>query len=285
MSNDYEHLTGVEFICSFFKQLSEHQITLLHICRLDANEMNKTLLEMWESPDERVKGRLTIGARKALDKATKLLSSSNMSVEQMVTKTSAERYGKIKDILNEGESGLYDAIILGKRAAYTLQWIFERPADETAQAIIKDSALHLPLWVCPEPEPHRKNVLVCVDGSESSYRAVDHAGYILSRQDQHTITLFHVENGAGLDTDEIFNRSIELLHEHKIAESRIAKQTTWGINVASTIYNYAEKSGFAAIAVGVKGVEQGILKQINLAGGTTSNLIERADKISLWCCP
>ena len=285
VSNDYEHLTGVEFICSFFKQLSEHQITLLHICRLDANEMNKTLLEMWESPDERVKGRLTVGARKALNKATKMLANSNMSVEQMVTKTAAERYGKIKDILNEGASGLYDAIILGKRASYTLQWIFERPADETAKAIIKDSSLKSPLWVCPEPEAGRKNVLVGVDGSEGSYRAVDHVGYILSRQDQHTITLFHVENGAGLDTGEIFTRSSSILHDHQITDERIQTETTWGINVASTIGNYAEKSGFAAIAVGLQGVEQGFLKQVNLAGGTTASLIGRAEKISLWCCP
>ena len=45
------------------------------------------------------------------------------------------------------------------------------------------------------------------------------------------------------------------------------------------------KSGFAAIAVGLEGVDQGILKRMDLAGGTTSGLIERAEKISLWCCP
>jgi hypothetical protein len=285
VSNDYKHLTGVEFICSFFKQLSEHQITLLHICRLDANDMNKTLLEMWDTPDERVSGRPTIGAKKALSHATKLLSNSKMSVDQMITKTSAERYGKIKDILNEGTSGLYDAIILGKRASYALQWLFERPADETAKSIILDSSLSSPLWVCPEPEIGRKNVLICLDGSDGSYRAVDHVGYILSRQDQHKITLFHVENGLGLDTSEIFKKSTAILHNHQINDERIHTHTTWGINVAGTISSYAEKSGFAAIAVGLKGVDQGILKRINLAGGTTSSLIERTEKISLWCCP
>ena len=285
VSNDYQHLTGVEFICSFFKQLSEHQITLLHICRLDANDMNKTLLEMWDSPDERVSGRPTIGAKKALNNATKLLSNSKMSVDQMITKTSPERYGKIKDILSEGTSGLYDAIILGKRASYALQWIFERPADETAKTIIRDSSLSCPLWVCPEPEIGRKNVLLCLDGSEGSYRAVDHAGYVLSRQDQHRITLFHVENGVGLDTSEIFKKATEILHNHQINDERIHTHTTWGINVAGTISGYAEKSGFAAIAVGLEGGDQGILKRINLAGGTTSSLIERTENISLWCCP
>lgn len=285
VSSDPSQLTGVEFIRSFFKQLSEHEITLLHICRLDAHYMDKALMEMWEDPDSRVNGRLTVGAKKALDKAVKLLSTSNMSLNQMITKTYAERYGKIKDILNEGATGLYDAIILGKRASYTLQWFFDRPADETAKKIIADSSLRTPIWICPEPEAGRKNVLVCVDGSDNAFRAVDHVGYILSRQDQHGVTLFHVENGANQDTDMLFRRSKQMLHDHRISDERISTATTWGVNVAGTITGYAEKMGFAAIAVGLEGNDEGILKRLNLAGGTTAGLIERTEKVSLWCCP
>ena len=285
VSNDYDQLTGLEFVCSFFKKLSEHQVTLLHICRLDAGNTNKALLEMWEHPDERVSGKPTIGARKALDKATEMLSQSKMSVDSMMTKTFAERYGKIKDILNESSSGLYDAVILGKRASYTLQWFFERPADETAKAIIQDSSLNAPLWICPEPESGRKNVLVCVDGSEESFRAVDHVGYILSLQDQHDITLFMVDNGSGLNSDKNFQKSIKILGDHAIANERIRTETTWGLNIAGTITSYAEKSNFAAIAAGLHGVNEGFMKRMSLAGGTTSSLIERAEKVALWCCP
>jgi len=285
VSNDFEHLTGVEFLCSFFKPLSEHQITLLHICRLDSKISNNALSEMWDNPDDRVKGQLTVGAKRAMDKATTLLKKSKMSVDEMITKTFAERYGKIKDILNEGSSGLYDAIILGKRASYTLQWFFERPADETAKAIIKDSSVTTPIWVCPAPEKGRKNVLVCLDGSEESLRAVDHVGYTLAKQEQHNITLLHVENGAGLNAEEIFSKSSSILKEHSIDPSRIKTETTWGVNVAGTILSYAEKGSFAAIAVGLRGVDKGVMKRINLAGGTTASLIERAGKVSLWCCP
>lgn len=285
VSDDYKHLTGVEFICSFFKKLSEHQITLLHICRLDASDANKALMEMWEAPEDKVTGSLTIGARKALQKASQLLGESNMSIDQMITKTCAERFGKIRDILNEGSAGLYDALILGKRASYALQWMVERLADETAQALLKESALKTPLWICPAPEAGRKNVLVCVDGSAESLRAVDHTGYILSRQDQHKITLLHVESGSGLDAQAIFQQSKQILANHTIADERINQESTWGINIAGTIRNYADKGGFAVIAVGLHGVEQGILKRINLAGGTTSSLIHSAEKITIWCCP
>lgn len=285
VSNDYSQLTGLDFICSFFKKLSEHQVTLLHICRLDANNANKALLEMWEHPDERVSGTPTVGAQKALTKATEMLSQSKMSVDSMMTKTFAERYGKIKDILNESSSGLYDAIILGKRASYTLQWFFERPADETAKAIIGDSTLNTPIWICPQPEPGRKNVLVCVDGSEESLRAVDHVGFILSLQDQHNITLLTVDNGADVNPDKIFRRSAQILADHSITSERISLETTWGLNIAGTITSYAEKNNFAAIAVGLHGVDGGFMKRISLAGGTTSTLIERAEKVAIWCCP
>lgn len=285
VSNDSQNLTGVKFLCSFFQERSKHQVTLLHICRLDSKAATQPLLEMWDNPDERVKGKPTMGAKKALNTAMKLLEKSNMFVDEMRIKTFNERYGKVKDILKEGSSGLYDAIILGKRASYTLQWLVEQPAEETAKAIIQDSSLSTPIWICPDPEKGQKNVLVCVDGSEGSLRAVDHAGYILSKQDQHNITLLHVENGAGLDTDKIFEDSKKHLQDHDIDPSRISTETTWGINVASTILSFAEKGSFAAIAIGLHGTDQGFMKAMNLAGGTAIGLIERTEKISLWCCP
>lgn len=285
VSNNYDQLNGLKFVCSFFKKLSEHQVTLLHICRLDGGNTDTALLQMWENPDERISGKPTIGAKKALYKAREMLSHNKISIDSMMTKTFAERYGKIKDILNESSSGLYDAIILGKRASYALQWFFERSADETAKEIIQDSSLNSPLWICPEPEPGRKNVLVCIDGSEESFRAVDHVGYILSVQDQHNITLFMVDNGSGLNSDEIFQKSIKILNGHAIANERITTETTWGLNIAGTITSYAEKNNFAAIAVGLHGVNKGFLKRMSLAGGTTSSLIERAEKVALWCCP
>lgn len=285
VSSAHDNLTGVDFVCSFFKPLSEHNITILHICRLDAKTCSNALLEMWENPDDIVKGKPNMFAKKALEKAQIKLKESQMSVGEMIVKTVPERYGKIKDILNEGSSGLYDAIILGKRASYTLQWMFERPADETAKAIVKDHSVTTPVWICPEKEHGLKNVVVGVDGSEWSLRAVDHVGYILANQEQHNITLLHVKNGAGLDPDNIFSKAIDILKENGIEPSRISTEKIWGLNVATTILSFAEKGKFAAIAVGLRGVDEGIMKRFNLAGDTTTNLIEKTKNISLWCCP
>lgn len=285
ISNDVEHLYGVRFICSFFKEMSEHHLTLLHICRQDGNEMSKALTGMWSHPDDKIQGNLTIGARRSIDRAIALLGESRMSIDQVITKTVAERYGKVKDILTEGSKGLYDAIILGRRAAYTLQWAFERPADEIAQFMIKDSCCTSPLWICPETDQARKNVLLCVDGSENAYRAADHVGYILSEQDQHTITLFHVGSTIGADPGDIFQRAESILHEHGVGSERIDRISTWGLSVPGSILSEVKKGGYAAIALGLHGQEHGMMKDFNMAGGTTSKLINKLEKTALWCCP
>ncbi|MGB3209161.1 MAG: hypothetical protein WBB19_00505 [Desulforhopalus sp.] len=285
ISDDIEHLYGVRFICSFFKEMSQHRLTLLHICRLDGNEMGKTLNEMWANPEDKVQANLAIGAKRSIDRAKTLLDKSRMSIDQMITKTVAERYGKVKDILTEGSNGLYDAIVLGRRASYTLQWVFERPADELAQYMIKDDCCTTPLWICPEAEQGGKNVLLCVDGSEDAYRAADHVGYILSAQDHHTITLFHVGNGIGGDSSKIFQRAESILHEHKVGSERIDRKTSWGLSIPGSILSEAEKGNYAAVAVGLHGQEHGPMKDFNMVGGTTSKLINKLEKTALWCCP
>jgi hypothetical protein len=286
VSSDADNLCGVRFVSSFFNNQSEHSVTLLHICRLDCDNMTKSLTEMWQNPDEQRQCNLTGGLKRALDKAHELLSQGNFSVDRTITKTAVERYGKVKDILTEGSQGYYDAIVLGKRASYALQWMFERPAEELAQAMIRDSCCDVPLWICPESEPGRQNVLLCVDGSDNAYRAVDHVGFILSGEDQHSITLLHVNNNTTRESAEIFTRAEEILHGHNIGDERLRRNSTWGLSVSRTIQSEAAKGGYAAVALGMHGSrEKGLLKDYILAGGTTAKLIGKIEKTALWCCP
>ena len=286
ISNNADNLFGVRFISSFFNNLSEHQVTLLHICRLDGDDMTKALTEMWLNPGEKTECKLTGSLKRSLDKAQELLGQGHFSIERTITKTAVERYGKVKDILTEGSQGYYDAIVLGRRATYALQWMFERPAEELAQAMIRDSCCDVPLWICPEAQPGRKNVLICVDGSENAYRAVDHVGFILSLQKQHRITLFHVNNGTARGSAEIFARAERMLHEHEIGKERIRHRSAWGVSVAGAIQSESAKGGYAAVALGMHGTqEKGLLRDYILAGGTTAKLITKIEKTALWCCP
>lgn len=285
LSSETENLFGVQFFCSFFKETPPCNVTLFHICLLENNNAAQPLTEMWENPDKRIEGKLTAGARRALDKATRSLQGNKVIVDKMKTKTVEERFGKVKDILAEGEAGLYDAIILGRRASYALQWIFDRAAEEIPLALIKDTSLKCPLWVCCEPEPGRKNVLLCVDGSESALRAADHVGYILSFAQQHNVTVFNVSLSPTKTADAILQEAVEILHKHNIAPSRITSKSTWGISVPGTILSEKNSGKYAAVALGLHGVSNGVLENFGLMGGTTATLISKISKAALWCCP
>lgn len=242
-------------------------------------------MEMWEDPDKRIEGNLTVGARRALDKATRMLDHNKIAVNQMKTKIVEERFGKVKDIISEGVNGLYDAMVLGRRATYALQWLFDRPADEIPQALVKDASFSSPLWICSEPEVGRKNVLLCVDGSKSALRTADHVGYILNYAKHHNVTVFHVNTGQSGDSETIFKGVLDILISHNIERERIVCKSTWGISIAGTILNEKNSGKYAAVAVGMVGLPNRKLGSFGLQGSTTASLIRKIEKASLWCCP
>ena len=145
LSSNTGNLLGAQFMCSFFNESSTTSVTLFHTCRIDSSDTCHALTDMWEKPDSSVTGKLTVGARRTISKAKELFNHSSIPIEQMITKTVEERFGKVKDILTEGNHGHYDAIVLGRRATYALQWLFTRPTDELPQAMIKDHSLLTPI--------------------------------------------------------------------------------------------------------------------------------------------
>lgn len=282
ISNEIDNLFGVRFICSFFSEMSEKRVTLIHICRSDT--VKKSLTSVWDNPNDIGSALIPPEAKKSIQKAQKLLSDCKVPIDHVVTKTVAEKYGKVKDILAESARGHYDAIVLGKRASYTLQWMFDRPSDETFQAMIKENTCVSPLWICPDAASGRKNVLLCIDGSENGYRAVDHVGYILSSQKQHKITILYVENSVGIDCVKYFERAVSILLSHRIDAKNINQSLVWGSSVSGTILSESQKGNYAAVAIGLGAQRQG-KKSGKMAGATTMKLISKLEKTSLWCCP
>lgn len=284
ISNEVDNLFGVRFICSFFSELAKHKVTILHICR-ESNKSSTSLVStMWDGPEGKNSPQVSASTRKSISKAQDLLRTKQLPIGQVKIKTVPERYGKVKDILTESSLGLYDAIVLGRRASYALQWVFDRPADETFQSMIKDSNCVSPLWICPDLEPKRKNVLLCLDGSENCYRAVDHVGYMLSSEQQHSITLFHVEKDVDTKCVEYFQKAEKILLSHNISEKRFLRKITWGSSIAATIESEAVKGKYAVIAIGLRG-QNNTASNHKIASKTATKLINSIEKASLWCCP
>lgn len=285
ISSDSENLYGVRFFQSFMSGGLSSDVTLFHIARLDGHESSHSLMEIWRHPEEDVEDSLTPSARKSLERATRVLKNGDANITSVKTKTVRERYGKVKDILTEGSHGFYDAMILGRRATYALQWMFHKPGDEISQALVRDTSLACPLWICSEPEEGRRNVLLCLDGSPSALRAADHVGYILNRAKEHKVTIFHVSMTRTSKFEQIVEDGVKILLDHGIEQERIESRRGWGLSVPGAILGEKNSGRYAAVAVGLHGSVHGNLKNIGLQTGVVSTLIKKISKAALWCCP
>jgi hypothetical protein len=94
-----------------------------------------------------------------------------------------------------------------------------------------------------------------------------------------------MQSDSGPGSGGISCRSIAVRHEHRTSDEPVCTDTSRRRTAVSTITSSAEKGGFAAIAAGLKGIDQGIRKDINLFGCPAVALIKQAEKIVLWCCP
>lgn len=285
ISNNVNHLFGVRFICSFFDNLSEdYQVTLLHIGSGEKKQAGQDLGRMWDGPRSDAAIRISASTRKAISKSRELLMTKKMTGEKVQIKTLPEHYGKTLDIVKEGESGQYDAIVLGRRAAYALQWMFENPADETAKNIIRNLC-SVPVWICPELDSDRTNVLLCLDGSENSIRAADHVGYIVSSAPHQAITLFHVESPDHSSSPDIFGRAESILHEHQITSERIKRKADRGRNIPGSILTEVNQGNYSVVALGLHGTQENVMKQQYKAGSSITKLVSNMEKAAIWCCP
>lgn len=285
VSNEIDHLSGVRFLCSFFNNISDKRFTLFHIYKKDSlKESPASLPDKSETPDVTDTTNIPYKSQLSIQKAQQLLTDRNVPLEHIATKTVSEKAGKVKDILAECAQGHYDAIVLGRRASYLLQWIFDRPSDETFQAMIRENACVSPLWICPDTDPKRKNVLLCIDGSENCSRAVAQVGSILARQEQHTITLLYVEKKVGMDCVAFFEKATSILLSYNINPKRINRSVVWGLSISGTILAESAKGNYAVVAIGMGG-RKNETADGRIAGPTTAKLISKLEKTSLWCYP
>jgi nucleotide-binding universal stress UspA family protein len=91
------------------------------------------------------------------------------------------------DIIVFAENGGFDAIVIGRRGISRLQETF---SGSVTSNLIEYSRL-VPIWIV-DGEIVSNRIMVAVDGSESSLRAVDHLCFMLAGNREIVVTLFHV---------------------------------------------------------------------------------------------
>jgi nucleotide-binding universal stress UspA family protein len=274
VSEDVSALYGVRFVASFIDNKDLTEITLLYVAQAGegATCSVSTASDASLSDSECARGQA------ALDAARQFLVDKGFDRGGVRTLLVNKRFGTVKDIAREAKAGLYDAVVFGRRG-YTL---FESTFSTSVSREIMDLRINFPIWICRMPEEDRKGVLVCVDESEPSMRIADHVGFILDKETQHNITLFHASSGNRAEAEAVLAKAENQLKANGIGEHRIRRLIVPSSRVVNAILDELTKGRYAVVAVGRGGSEsRGILDKW-LMGSVSLKLMQSLDKAVLW---
>ena len=273
---------SVRFAGQFFSNKKDLKLTLLYIAPKP--------VAVWEEEGThdstlQVEKQAKLYEKKghaALEAARKELLKVGFDHKQIHTKLQIRKFSKVMDIIQEGEKGLYDAVVLGPRG---LSWL-ERAFDDSVSRSLLEKKANFPIWLCRKPDVDRKNVLLCVDGSEPALRMVDHVGFILAKEPLHGITLFVVtKKGATLkkSEDRIISGSKEALSDNGFPEDMISTRLVEASDVTKAILREARQGRYAVVGVGRTGAGQGRIKKLFM-GSVSDTLFHELEGAALWIC-
>jgi nucleotide-binding universal stress UspA family protein len=271
---------GVRFLGNFFSTKEGIKITLFYTtprppALWDEDETTEGNAER----EEQMRKTQKTG-RKALESAGKEMIRLGFAPDQIDSKLQVRLVSKSADIIQEGESGLYDAVILGRRG---LSWL-EAAFDESVTREVLASRVGFPFWVCRSFDVDRRNVLVCLDGSEAAYKVTDHVGFILGDQREHTVTLLMVTKKESTEEPhEVFSKGKKLLLNGGLPEEMIKTKLVQEGNVARAVLKEAQDGRFAVIAAGRTGTGQSAIKRVFL-GSVSNALFREIEGAVLWVC-
>ena len=238
----------------------------------------------------------TAQAQMLLEKQKERMVTMGVPNERIEMVTQPRMLGLAKDILEYAHKGIYDAIVVGRRGLSRIQKTFMG----STSANLLEGAEAIPVWMV-DGNVASQRILVAVDGSESSHRALDHVGFMLSENPEIKFSLFHVSPDAE-DIDAIsfakddpdiqdivtkgserlmgkfFADAVKKLKDAGIAADRVEIITTKRkAKVGKMILAEAKKGNYGTVVVGRRGADQS-----HFFGSVSRYVTERITDRALW---
>ncbi|MFP4629590.1 MAG: universal stress protein [Desulfohalobiaceae bacterium] len=270
ISDDPSFMYGLRFVTNFFQDKENIKLTLLYVAPAQGQDPG---FDRREPTDQECE----IQEHSALKNAGQRLADSGFLAENTMCKYRKKSVGTARDIIREAEKGLYDAIILGRRGTTRLEELL----NTSVSMEVLEKSRNAPIWICRQPESGRKNVLLCLDGSESSLHMADHVGFML-QEEKHHITMLYVQNKGDKPAEEVLGQAQDMLLENRVDPTRITSKPITAANIEKAILQEAEAGSYAAVAAGYSGTKnEGLFGQFKI-GSVSKKLCYEIQKASLW---
>jgi len=245
-------------------------------------------------------------AEEILDAARKHLMEHGVDETRILTRVRPRISGLAKDIINEAEMGRFDGLVVGRRGLTRTQEVF---MGSVSNQLIQHAA-NVPLWIIDGDIVDPK-LIVAVDGSTASLRAVDHVAFMLGDNPEARVAFLHVspmfQNYCPINLDEFksewegIEQDVELMEEAFIREDhacsddfmdravQVLKQAGFSqdrisierrenaLGVGRTIVNTARELGYGTIVIGRRGMGKS-----SFLGSVSDRVIRRAENMAIW---
>jgi nucleotide-binding universal stress UspA family protein len=242
----------------------------------------------------------SLAAQELLDRYKSRMTEAGVpeSDVQLVTRTRS--LGVAKDILEHCLAQRFDAVVMGRRGLSGLETVFI--GSVSANTVTHSEVT--PVWLVDEQAPSR-DILVAVDGSESSLRAVDHLSLILRGTTDAKLSFLHVtpkvgdycevdfgedrsepleeiiRRGDKACIDRFFSHALQKLEEAGIPQSRIEVQVSEGaFRIGKTVLDSFRKGRFGTLVIGRRGESKRFF-----TGSVSRYLINQLSNGALWVVP
>jgi len=237
-----------------------------------------------------------------VDKLKDLMVREGIPDNRIETVTEPMQMGMAKDILNRAEQGDYDAIVLGRRGLTPARDCF---LGATATKVV-EHALEIPVWLV-SGEAVSMKVLLAVDGSESSFRILDHLVDMVGPNPDLRLTLFHVQShlkhcrsvlatGRPYEIakekprlqeileredsrcmEEFYEKARQKLETAGLKKNQIEiKNTTWSYDISTAILDEAASQQHGTLMVGRRGKRPAFF-----AGSIAMRLLQKTSEQTL----
>lgn len=249
---------------------------------------------------EKVNRKNADAAQRLLEKYKEQMTTAGIAESDLELKTQPRMLGVAKDILEFSYAGNYDAIILGRRGLSGLEEVF----IGSVSANIVDNSKATPIWLVDE-KGSSGDILVAVDGSENSLKAVDHLAFVIEGNSDVRLSFFHVtprlkdfcsvdfeekdtealeeiiRQGDKKCIDQFFSHAKKRLHEARIGENQINFKAKEGVfRVGKAVLDEYLQGNFGILVVGRRGMNRKYF-----TGSVSRYLINKFSNGALWVVP
>ena len=228
-----------------------------------------------------------------MNEARRILIDSGLPEKLITVNIHKRKTGIARDIITESKEG-YCAVVVGQKGLSKLK---DLVIGSIAEKLINKIA-HIPLWVVGG-KPETKKILLALDASEGSMRAVDYVGTMMGGSNC-SVTLLHVTRDVHFlqqidmipsehdaltkeiakDIMPVFDEAENRLINAGLIPSQVTTSLITGISSrAGAIIEEARQGGYGTIAIGRRGMSK---VEEFFMGRVSNKVIHLAKETAVW---